>query len=115
MTDKLIVFVACESREQAETIAESVVTSQLAACVNVIPGVRSCYMWEAKLTWSEEVVLLIKTTRSRYGQLQERVRQLHSYEIPEIVSVEIDEGFEKYIDWIEKSVVGHRETRKQGN
>src|SRR5436309_15226447 len=87
MTDKIIVFVTCESKEQAETIAQTVVTGRLAACVNVLPGIRSCYIWEQKLTWSDEVLLLIKTSRSRFGQLQDRIKALHSYSVPEIVGV----------------------------
>jgi periplasmic divalent cation tolerance protein len=106
MTDKIIVFVTCESREQAEKIAQSVVTDKLAACVNVLPGIRSCYMWEGKLTWSDEVLLFIKTTRGRFGQLQDRVKELHSYSLPEIVAVTIDEAFDKYIEWIDSSVGG---------
>ena len=106
MTDKVIVFVTCESREQAENIAQSVVTARLAACVNVVPGIRSCYVWEQKLTWSEEILLLIKTTRGRFGQLQDRIKSLHSYSVPEIVSVEIDEASDKYLDWIDTSVGG---------
>ena len=106
MTDKIIVFVTCESKEQAEKIAQSVVEGKLAACVNVLPGVRSCYVWERKLTWSDEVLLLIKTTRGRFGQLQDRIKELHSYEVPEIVSVSIEDAFDKYADWIDSSVGG---------
>jgi periplasmic divalent cation tolerance protein len=106
MTDKIIVFVTCETREQAEKIAEAVVTEKLAACVNVVGGVKSCYAWDGKLTWSEEVLLLIKTVRGRFDQLQIRIRGLHSYSVPEIVSVAIDEAFQKYIDWIDEAVGG---------
>jgi periplasmic divalent cation tolerance protein len=106
MVDKMIVFVTCESREQAETIARSVVSEKLAACVNVLPGIRSCYVWEGKLTWSEEILLMIKTTRARFDQLQDRVKSLHSYSVPEIVAVTIDAAFERYADWIESSVLG---------
>jgi periplasmic divalent cation tolerance protein len=106
MTDKIIVFVTCESREQAENIAQSVVTGKLAACVNVLPGVRSCYIWDRKLTWSDEVLLLIKTTRGRFGQLQDRIKELHSYDIPEIVGVTIEDAFDKYIEWIDFSIGG---------
>src|SRR6266705_1142820 len=106
MTDKIIVFVTCESKEQAEKIAQSVVTDKLAACVNVLPGVRSCYVWKRKLTWSNEVLLLIKTTRGRFDQLQDRIKTLHSYEVPEIVAVPIEDAFDKYIAWIDSSVGG---------
>ena len=106
MTDKIIVFVTCESKEQAQTIAETVVGEKLAACVNVLPGIRSCYVWERKLTWSDEVLLLIKTTRGRFDQLQDRIKALHTYSLPEIVGVTIDEAFEKYIEWIDECVGG---------
>ena len=106
MTDKIIVFVTCESSGQAEKIAQAVVTEKLAACVNVVPGIRSCYVWERKLTWAEEVLLLIKTTRGRFGQLRDRVRALHSYEVPEVVSVSVDEASQSYLDWIDTSVGG---------
>ena len=106
MTDKIIVFVTCESNEQAESIAQAVVTEKLAACVNVLPGIRSCYVWEGALTWSNEILLLIKTTRGRFEQLQDRIRAMHSYSVPEIVGVTIDDAFEKYIAWIDQSVGG---------
>ena len=106
MTDKIIVFVTCESVEQAESIAQAVVTEKLAACVNVLPGIRSCYVWEGALTWSNEILLLIKTTRGRFEQLQDRIRAMHSYSVPEIVGVTIDDAFEKYIAWIDQSVGG---------
>lgn len=105
MTDKTIVFVTCESKDQAEQIAESVVKNKLAACVNVMPGVRSCYVWEGKLTWSDEVLLLIKTTRGRFDQLQDRIKAMHSYSVPEIVGVPIEDAFDKYIVWIDESVL----------
>src|SRR5262249_32094021 len=105
MTDKIIVFVTCESVPQAETIAQTVVTEKLAACVNVLPGIRSCYVWEGKLTWSDEVLLLIKTTRGRFDQLQDRIKMLHSYSVPEIVSVTIEDAFDKYMAWIDESVL----------
>src|SRR5215469_5938796 len=106
MTDKIIVFVTCESDEQADRIAETLVKEKLAACVNVVPGIRSCYMWEGELTWSDEVQLLIKTTRSRFEQMKERVRGMHSYALPEIVGVTIDDASQSYLDWIDNNVGG---------
>ena len=106
MTDKMIVFVTCESKEQAENIAQTVVGEKLAACVNVLPGIRSCFVWEKKLTGSDEVLLLIKTTRGRFDPLRDRVKALHSYEVPEIVGLTIDDAFDKYIAWIDSSVMG---------
>src|SRR5689334_5797536 len=108
MTDKIIVFVTCESVEQANTIAQTVVTEKLAACVNVLPRIRSCYVWDRKLTWSNEVLLLIKTTRGRFDQLQDRIKGLHSYSVPEIVGLSIDAAFQRYAEWIEASVMGQK-------
>jgi periplasmic divalent cation tolerance protein len=106
MTDKVIVFVMCESKEQGEKIAETVVNGKLAACVNVMPGARSCYFWEGKLTWSDEVMLLIKTTKGRLEQLKAMVKKEHSYQLPEIVAVEIEDAEQKYLDWIDERVGG---------
>ena len=77
MTDKVIVFVTCESREQAEQIAQAVVSEKLAACVNIVPGVQSVYVWEGKVTSSEEVLCLMKTTRGRFDQLQDQIGRAH--------------------------------------
>lgn len=104
MNERIIVFVTCETREQAEKIAYELVAGSLAACVNVLPGIRSCYVWEGKLTWSDEVLLVIKSTRARFKPLEEKVRELHSSTVPEVVAVPIVEGFEKYLDWIDAAV-----------
>jgi periplasmic divalent cation tolerance protein len=99
-----MVFVTCESRTQAEEIASRLVEERLAACVNVVPGVRSCYVWEAKLTWSEEFLLVIKTTRATFDALKQRVSELHSYDVPEIVGVGVDIVSEKYREWVQGCV-----------
>jgi periplasmic divalent cation tolerance protein len=104
MTGKLIVFITCQSTEEGETIARSVVQERLAACVNVLPGVRSCFMWDGEMKWSEEVLLLVKTTEGKYAELQSRVKELHSYDVPEIVAVKIEAGLEGYLKWIAQSV-----------
>jgi periplasmic divalent cation tolerance protein len=106
MNEFLIVFVTCEGREQADAVAEKVVSEGLAACVNVVPGVRSCYVWEGKQMWSDEVLLLIKTTRAGFDRLEKRVRELHSYEVPEVVGVGVEAGFGKYLDWVRDGVRG---------
>ena len=106
MTDKVVVFVSCENSDQARKIAETLVHEKLAACVNITAPVQSCYMWEGKLTWSDEVLAIIKTTRGRFSQLESRIQSIHSYEVPEIVSIEIDAGSEKYLSWVDRSVGG---------
>lgn len=104
MTEMLMVFVTCDGQEQGEYLADKIVSEGLAACVNVVPGVRSCYVWEGKLTWSEEVLLVIKTTRERFDAMRERVTELHSYEVPEIVATPIEAASERYLEWVRGSV-----------
>ena len=104
MTEMMMVFVTCDGISQAETMADKIVGEKLAACVNVVPGVRSCYVWEGKLTWSEELLLVIKTTRSRFEALKQRVAELHTYDVPEIVGVGIEAVSEKYAEWVKSSV-----------
>ena len=104
MGEMMMVFVTCAGREQAEEIAGKVVGERLAACVNVVPAVRSCYVWEGKLTCSEELLLVMKTTRERFEELKKRVGELHSYEVPEIVGVAVEAVAEKYGEWVKNSV-----------
>lgn len=104
MTDKLIVFVTCGSGDEGQRIAAAVVEARLAACVNVLPGVRSCYVWEGKTTWSDEVLLVMKTTQNNYEKLQAKILELHSYDVPEIVALPIEAGFDAYLAWIAQSV-----------
>lgn len=108
MSEFLIVFVTAEGGDQAARLAEKVVEERLAACVNIVPGVRSCYVWEGKLTWSEEVLLVMKTTREGFGGLEKRVKELHSYEVPEILGVGVEEGLEKYLEWVKDGVRGEK-------
>lgn len=107
MNEKLVVFVSCSGKEQAEKIAGALVEERLAACVNVLPGVRSCYVWEGRVNWEDEVLLVIKTTAAGFGKLEKRVLELHTYEVPEIVGVKIEAGSEKYLKWVGESVDGN--------
>ena len=72
--------------------------------MNVVGAVRSCYVWEGKLTWSEEVLLVMKTTRAGFEGLRERVKKLHSYEVPEVLAVSVEAGLEKYLEWVRGGV-----------
>jgi uncharacterized protein involved in tolerance to divalent cations len=104
MSEKLVVFVSCAGKEQAERIAGAVIEEKLAACVNVMPGVRSCYVWEGKVAWEDEVLMVMKTTREAFEGLEKRVLELHTYEVPEIVGVRIEVGSEKYLRWVGESL-----------
>jgi periplasmic divalent cation tolerance protein len=100
----LIVLTTCPSTEVAESIAHTLVTEGLAACVNQVSGVRSLYMWQGKVQADQEVLLLIKTTEGRYSALEQRLLALHPYELPEVVAIPVCAGTEKYLDWVRHTV-----------
>ena len=96
----LLCFSTCPDTVSAERIADALVAERLAACVQVLPGLRSVYRWQGALERSEEVLLLIKTTPERYPALQARLPALHPYELPELVAVEASAGLPAYLQWL---------------
>lgn len=84
-------------------MAELLVDEGLAACVNIVPGLTSIYKWQGKLETGSEVLLLIKTRCEHYGQIESRIKSIHPYELPEIISVPIENGLKGYLDWIDNS------------
>lgn len=100
MSDELIVFVTVPSREDGERIAEPLVGEQLAACVNIVGPIRSIYRWQGEICRDDEHLLLIKTTRARYPAVERRVKELHSYEVPEVVALAIETGSTSYLEWL---------------
>jgi periplasmic divalent cation tolerance protein len=103
----LLIYVSCGSEENATQIATALVQDQLAACVSILPGVKSVYRWEGKLESADEFVLMIKTRRELLATLRERVCKMHHYELPEIIAVPIVGGLEPYLNWIAESVNHH--------
>jgi periplasmic divalent cation tolerance protein len=90
----------CPDLASAERLAEALVAEQLAACVQLLPGLRSVYRWQGAVERADEVLVLIKTTRDRLDALAARVRALHSYELPELLAVEAAGGLPEYLDWV---------------
>jgi periplasmic divalent cation tolerance protein len=101
--EAILVLITAASREEADDIARSLVEDRLAACVNIVPQVRSLFWWENKLSEEEEVLLIVKTRRSKFGALVIRVKALHSYSVPEIIALPIVEGSASYLQWIDES------------
>ncbi|HEY9706415.1 MAG TPA: divalent-cation tolerance protein CutA [Allocoleopsis sp.] len=99
-----IVLVTTESQAQAELIAKNLVESKLAACVNIL-SCRSIYSWEEQLCNQEEWQMIIKTDLSLFPQLEAKINQLHSYEVPEIIALPIMAGSELYLSWLSNSVL----------
>ncbi|HSB18828.1 MAG TPA: divalent-cation tolerance protein CutA [Anaeromyxobacteraceae bacterium] len=100
MVDTLVVLVTAPSAEAAAGIARALVEERLAACGNVVPGLRSIYRWEGKLHDDAEALLVLKTTRSRFPALRDRVLALHPYEVPEVLALPVEAGSEKYLAWV---------------
>ncbi|MDO8281684.1 MAG: divalent-cation tolerance protein CutA [Thermodesulfovibrionia bacterium] len=101
--EEIIVFITSSSEEEAARIAASLVEERLAACVNIIRNIRSIYSWQGKVCDDAEVLMIAKTQRSLFNSLKERVKELHSYEVPEIIAMPIVDGSEDYLKWIRES------------
>jgi periplasmic divalent cation tolerance protein len=102
MTDYILVFITASSEKEGEKIASALLKEKLAACVNMISGVKSTFRWKGQICAEDEVLLIAKTKDILFESLKKRVLELHSYEVPEIIALPILAGFEKYLDWIKK-------------
>jgi len=101
MTDKIVVFSTASSAEEAEKISHGLVNDHLAACVNVVPGIRSFYRWQGKIEDSQEFLLVIKSSRERFDALRESLEKLHSYEVPEVIAMPVVDGAKNYLNWMD--------------
>lgn len=104
MTDKRLMLTTVSSREEASTIASELVSRRLAACVNIVGPISSVYRWQGAVENSEEFLLIIKSTEAQFRPIQSALGELHSYQLPELISFTIDAGAESYLDWIAASV-----------
>jgi periplasmic divalent cation tolerance protein len=100
MSKHIIVFVTASSFEEGEKIVTTLVNEKLAACGNIIKGLTSIFVWKNKLCKDDEVLLILKTMQDKFEELSKRVKELHSYEVPEIIAMPIVEGSKAYLDWI---------------
>lgn len=96
----LFVYITCKNEEEALSIGKTVVQDQLAACANLLPGMRSVYMWKEELQVDEEVVLILKTHDALFADLTEQVIELHSYDVPCVVALPILGGNPAYLEWM---------------
>ena len=108
MAETLIVFVTASRDEEALRIARAVVEEKLAACAGIIPSIRSIYRWKGEICDTEELLLIIKSRYELFPALQQRIKQLHSYEVPEIIGVPIRVGSEDYLNWLLENTLGGR-------
>ncbi len=102
MTDYMVVYVTAPEKE-AVALARTLVEERLAACVNLVPGIRSFYWWQGKIEDDPEVLCIMKTQSHLFEALRDRVRALHSYEVAEIIALPIIAGNQPYLDWIKEN------------
>ena len=100
MTDKIVVLSTCGSPEEADRIARALVSKRLAACVNILPGVKSIYRWKDGIEDATELLLVIKSSRALFDELRAEIEKVHSYEVAEVIAVQIVEGSEAYMEWL---------------
>ncbi|MGD0627693.1 MAG: divalent-cation tolerance protein CutA [Thermodesulfobacteriota bacterium] len=89
---------------KARRVARSLVEERLAACANVIPGVRSFFFWEGRLCQEKEALILIKTMNSKAKKIMDRIKRIHNYDVPEIIFFRVDKAEKNYLKWVEKMV-----------
>jgi periplasmic divalent cation tolerance protein len=101
----IVVFVTVSDNDEAERIARVLLDLHLCACVNIVDGLNSIYHWKGKIEHSPEKLLIIKTTITKYDQLEFIVKKEHSYTVPEIIALPIIAGSRDYLNWIDKETI----------
>lgn len=99
----IVVFITASSKEEARKIAQGLLEEKLAACVNIILGIESHFWWQGKIDSAKEALLVIKTKKGLFNKLAKKVKSLHSYSVPEIISLPIISGNKDYLKWINDS------------
>ena len=102
--EAIVVLMTAANGEEAARLADLLIGAHLAACVQIFPEMESVYRWEGKIERQAEILLLAKTTRSKFEELEREVRALHSYETPEIIALQIVAGSAPYLEWLTSAV-----------
>ena len=101
MAEKIVlVLTTWPNGESARLAARTLVEERLVACANIVPGIESIYRWREAVEESAEVLMLLKTTAARYSAAADRIRELHTYEVPEVICVRIGDGLPAYLKWV---------------
>jgi len=108
VSDAIVVFMTAANGEEATRLADMLVGAHLAACVQILPEMESVYRWQGRIERQSEVLLLAKTTREKFEELEREVRALHSYDTPEIIAVPVTAGSGPYIEWLRQATDPHR-------
>ncbi len=102
--DYIVVLITTSSLDEAKSIGSSLIDNKLAACTNIVPSVESIFKWQGKVCNEKESMLIVKTRRNIFNDLQAKIMELHSYEVPEIIALPIIDGNSDYLKWIDSSI-----------
>jgi periplasmic divalent cation tolerance protein len=105
----LVVLTTCATPDEAKRLAAALVERRLAACVNTLGGVSSTYRWQGAVQQEQESLLVIKTTEVRFAALEQAIRELSSYELPEVLAIPVQTGSVRYLDWLSAAVTDGEE------
>lgn len=100
----VVILVTCANKKEANSIADALIKDKAAACVNVVHKIESVFWWEGKIDHSQEVLLIIKSRKSKLNRIIKIVKLLHSYKVPEIIALPIVSGYKPYLEWINDSI-----------
>jgi periplasmic divalent cation tolerance protein len=100
--EAIVVYITAPNEDEAARIAKTIVEERLAGCVNIVKGIRSIYSWQGKIGDDSEVLMITKTQRHLFELLKRRVKELHSYTVPEIIALPVIEGSEDYLNWLKE-------------
>ena len=103
----IVIFITALNRKEAEKIANALLAKKLAACANILDRVHSLFWWQGKIDSSNETLLIVKTESALLSEIIHRVKELHSYDVPEIIALPIISGSQEYLSWISESVKDH--------
>lgn len=104
MTDFIQVFITINNREKAKEIAEALLNKKLAACVQICGPATSLYRWEGRIVEDNEWLLIAKSSREHYDELEEQVKKFHVYEVPEILAMSVEKGNDDYLNWLSREL-----------
>ena len=104
MTDKIVVLTTCNTEKRALALARHLVERRVAACVNIMPKARSVYRWNDRIENAAEWLLVIKSRRDLYPDLHAEIEKIHTYEVPEVLALQVVDGSEAYLDWIDREL-----------
>lgn len=103
-TDAIVVVMTAANRDEASRLAQVLVEKELAACVQILPEIQSVYRWKGEIEKQTEILLLAKTVRSKFDELERAVRTEHSYETPEVIALPVNAGSARYLEWLASNV-----------